>query len=83
MLRKLWVQKSSALTWKPQVEEHQYDDGTLHYRFRDRLGKTHTITQIEADKIVETWGMEDITEQMIEAGWIHPKYSMKNIINQI
>lgn len=70
MLKKVWMDTKSTLTWKPKVEEHEYEDGTLHYSFRDRIGRTHTINQIEADEIIESWGMEDITEQMKSDGWI-------------
>lgn len=70
MLKKVWMDTESKLTWKPKVEEHEYDDGTMHYIFRDRVGKTHSINQIEADKIIRTWGMKDITGTMIKNGWI-------------
>lgn len=54
-----------------KVEEYKYNDGTLHYSFKTHDMRTHNIKDFdEAMKIVKRWGMEDITERMIEAGWI-------------
>lgn len=70
MLKKVWMDTRSTLTWKPKVEEHEYEDGTLHYIFLDRVGRTHTVSEPEAKKIIGSWGMEDITEKMRNNGWI-------------
>lgn len=71
MLNRVWCKKNATETWKPKVEEHIYGDGTIHYSFRDRLGRPHDVADWnEAQQIIKEFKMEDVTEEMVADGWI-------------
>lgn len=72
MLNRAWGKRSHPGYVK--VEEHIYEDGTLHYSFRDGFGKPSNVRDWEeAQEIIKNWRMDDITDKMIEAGWIRRK----------
>ena len=74
MLNRVWAHPEDKNTWKTKVEEHVYSDGTLHYSFRDRFGRTFNIKdEKEANQIIKEYRLCDVTEKMIEAGWIRIK----------
>ena len=44
------------------VEEHQWADGSMHYHFRDRLGRPHMLDGFDmAAKIIRSFHMEEVT----------------------
>ena len=44
-----------------RVEEYQHSDGTMHYSFRDRLGRASNVRNWdEAQKLIKTFWMKQI-----------------------
>jgi hypothetical protein len=71
MLNRVWAHPEDNNTWKTKVEEHVYRDGTFHYTFRDRFGRTFNIEDWnEAENLIKHYNLVDFTEKMVEAGWI-------------
>lgn len=82
MLRRVWAQTNTTATWKPKVEEHIYSDGSMHYTFRDRFGRTFNVKDIEeAQSIINEFKMTDVTDEMYKGGWIRPDI-YKEVISQ-
>lgn len=82
MLRRVWAKVNTADTWKTKVEEHVYSDGSMHYSFRDRFGRTFNLRNLrEAQGIIKQFKMTDVTDEMYKGGWIHPDV-YKEVISQ-
>lgn len=71
MLKQVWATKTGFHTGA-KLERHIYNDGSVHYSFKDRLGRAYDIPADEASKVIRDYRMEDITEQMKKSGWIQP-----------
>lgn len=57
---RVW-QSTSRFDRDARVEEYRYSDGTLHYSFRDRLGRPNNLKDFsEAQKIIKTFNMEPV-----------------------
>ena len=70
MLTRVWQGK--GYDKNARVEEHECADGEKLYSLRDRLGNPQNINDYEeAMEIVKNWGMEEVTEQYINCGWIN------------
>lgn len=62
MMTRLWkpTRDYDKGTWA-RVEEHKFNDGSLHYSFRDRSGHPMNVDNLEeALKIVKKWAMEEV-----------------------
>lgn len=71
MMNRVWAQKKSTSTWKRRVEEHIFKDGTRHYSYRDNFGRSSDLKDFdEAQEVIQAFDMEDVTEEMVNAGWI-------------
>ena len=60
MLNTVWVAKTGYQKGA-RVEKHIYSDGSEHYSFIDRFGRPHNATQKDAEKIIKTEHMEEVT----------------------
>lgn len=76
MLNRVWAHPEDKNTWKTKVEEHVYRDRVTEeevfdYSFRDRFGRTFNVKDWnEAKNLIEHYNLVDITEKMVDAGWI-------------
>ena len=76
MLNRVWVKKNDTYTWKRKVEEIVYRDRVTEevryeYSYKDGFGRAHNLKDWnEAQEVIKQFNMEDVTEQMVEAGWI-------------
>lgn len=49
-----------------KVEMYQYSDGSIHYGFRDRLGRSSNLKdKAEADKVIKIYHMEMVVERKV------------------
>ena len=76
MLNRVWIKKNDTYMWKRKVEEIVYRDRLTEevkyaYSYIDGFGKAHNLKDWdEAQEVIKQFKMEDVTEQMVEAGWI-------------
>ena len=45
-----------------KVEAYQFSDGSVHYSFRDRLGRSMDLSEKEAQKTIKLWRMQLVYE---------------------
>lgn len=56
----LWKSKLSD-SREARLERYEYEDGSLHWHFRDRLGHPYTPTdEADVDKIKKNWILERV-----------------------
>lgn len=76
MLNRVWIKKNDTYTWKRKVEEITYRDRQTEevkyaYSYIDGFGRAHNLKDWnEAQQIIKDFKMEDVTEEMVAAGWI-------------
>lgn len=59
-MTRLWV-VTKGFDKGTKIMEHKFSDGTLHYTFRDRLGRPDNIDNFEhAMQIAKRFRMEEI-----------------------
>lgn len=45
-----------------KVEAYQFSDGSVHYSFRDRLGRSMDLSEKEAEKTIKAGRMQPVFE---------------------
>lgn len=69
MLTRMW-KSESKFNANARLEECTYSDGSIHYSFRDRLGRPSDVDADEVPTIIRNWKMIDVTEEAMAEGWI-------------
>jgi hypothetical protein len=76
MLNRVWVKKNDTYTYKRKVQEYVYRDRVTEeecfaYSYVDGFGRPHNLKDFaEAQQVIKQFKMEDVTEEMVAAGWI-------------